>query len=514
MRHLVIGTSFLQEPSWRIMVDEALSSLAEGNEVFFAYCDGACRVCCNNPLGSRLACLVCRFYQRRYLKKLLRGVKLLPLKHQGRGVVAQFQYNSLSDIKGIDYHGINIGYGVLSSYISWTRELIEVFTARKHAYMDFLLSEAVRMADLAAATVESVNPDCLSLYNGRMLEARPFLDLARIGSIEMRSNEIVLVQGLSGEQIYRRIVYPNCLPHDVDENERIAECLWAQEGVGLNEKRRVARRFYEKRRGGVPAGDAWNPGQQRTFIQGQKTGQMPEDWNPKKKNIAIFNSSEDEYSSIDPKFDSFSLFRSQLEGVSKICELLANRPDYHVYLRVHPNLGKLKFTYHTDLYELPKRYSNLTVLPATSNHSTYDLMQAADKVVVFGSTMGAEAAYWGKSVILLGASLYYRLGFCHTPRTEGELLQDLTGPSFACPQNENILKYGYYLVSREAYSTPTKFLTVAFRKIRFLRKIYWVPTYPRILWSWMATKAVRSKTINYILESIGMSRMPVRLYHD
>lgn len=516
MKHLVVCSSFLADPPWRIMVDEAMTSVTNGNEVTVVYCAGGCRVCGNNPSGSCLACGFCQFYQKHYLKKMLPTARLVPIKRvkSREADKRKFSYETLQEIKSIVYRGVNLGYGALSSYITWTRELIEDFTPAKRAYMDFLLQEASYMVDCAYEIVDGVNPDCVSLYNGRMLEVRPFLDIAHLRAIEMRGNEIVLTQGENGNQVYLRIRYPNCLPHDVDENARIAERLWSMENKSLEEKRIVAQGFYEKRRRGIPAGDAWNPGQSRTFISGQSKGLMPEDWDASKKNIVIFNSSEDEYSSIDPKFDSFSLYSSQFEGVSRICELLKDRDDYHIYLRVHPNLQKINFSYHTNLYSLPKRFPNLTVLPATSKHSTYDLMDAADKVVVFGSTMGAEAAYWGKSVILIAAALYSRLGFCRTPKTEAELLADLTDEPFGCPQNENILKYGYYLISREYCSEQTENLKVAFTKKRLARHDYWVPTFPKLLGSWTLTKFIRSKGINYMLQRLHLSRVPTKLYHD
>lgn len=513
MKHLVVGSSFLQEPAWRIMIDEALESAEKGNEVYFAYCAGGCRVCCNNPFGSRIACLFCRFYQRKYLKKLMPTARLVPFRRTAAsGERKPFEFSSMADIKGTQYRGVNIGYGVLSSYITWTRELVYDFPPEKRRYFDFLFEEARRTVDFAYEAVEALKPDLVSLYNGRMIEARPFLDLARIYKIPMRGNEIVLTTAENGDQAYQKIIYPDCLPHDIDENAAIAERLWAMPNCSEEEKARTAAAFFTKRRGGVPAGDAWNPGQERTFIKGQEKGLMPDDWDPGKKNIVIFNSSEDEYSSIDPKFDSFSLFQSQMEGVSSICELLADRNDFHVYLRVHPNLSKIPFSYHTDLYKLPEKYPNLTVLHATSKHSTYDLMDQAYKVVVFGSTMGAEAAYWGKTSILVAAALYYKLGFCRTPRTKAELLDDLCSPPRPVEDKTQILKYGYFMVARKYCSMATKHLTADFKKIGLFNKSYWIPAYPKVANSWLATKLVRSRALCHIVKSLHLANPPISLF--
>ena len=90
--------------------------------------------------------------------------------------------------------------------------------------------------------------------------------------------------------------------------------------------------------------------------------------------------------------------------------------DYHFYLRVHPNLKDVKYQYHLKLYELFEGVENFTIIEPTSPISTYALIDYCDKVVVFGSTTGPEAVFWGKPTILLSYCVYSLLDICYVPK--------------------------------------------------------------------------------------------------
>ena len=136
----------------------------------------------------------------------------------------------------------------------------------------------------------------------------------------------------------------------------------------------------------------------------------------------IFNSSEDEHSSISDEFDDNNLFPSQIEGIEWVAKALMNADDTAIYLRIHPNLRNVKYKYHTDLLKLGEKYPNFHVIPGNSKISSYNMMYHASLVLVFGSTIGVESAYAGKPVITLAACTYMKLGFCYVPKTTEELM--------------------------------------------------------------------------------------------
>ena len=161
-------------------------------------------------------------------------------------------------------------------------------------------------------------------------------------------------------------------------------------------------------------------------------------------NILIFNSSEDEFASLGEEFEGKSLFESQYVGVKHLISEFKDVEGYHFYLRVHPNLKNVHDKYHTALYDLFEGVSNFTIIPANSPISTYSLIDNCDKVVVFGSTTGPEAVYWGKPTILLSYGAYSYLNICYTPKNTSELRQLILDKSLPAKDKMGAIKYGYY----------------------------------------------------------------------
>jgi hypothetical protein len=179
-------------------------------------------------------------------------------------------------------------------------------------------------------------------------------------------------------------------------------------------------------------------------------GSIPDSWNDNIKNYVIFNSSEDEFRSIDEDWDNAKIFPDQINGIRFICSTLQKeRPEARIYLRIHPNLKNIKYKYHTSLLTLSSEFPNLTVIPGDSKISSYSLMHKAYRVIVFGSTMGIESAYAKKIVINLHGSLYDSLNICYKPRSIDEFRSMLLNDSLPVLDNYNCLKFGYSVLNTD-----------------------------------------------------------------
>jgi len=73
------------------------------------------------------------------------------------------------------------------------------------------------------------------------------------------------------------------------------------------------------------------------------------------------------------------------------------------------------------------RFSNLHVIWPRDVVDSYALMDACEKVVVFSSTMGVEATYWGKPSISVGCIFYENFECVYKPQTHDELIKLLVG---------------------------------------------------------------------------------------
>lgn len=497
MRHLVYSACSLIDPHFGILLEEAESLYRDGGEVTFAFCHGISRCCIFNFHGDPLVCRACRSCSRRLIRKYLSpGIRILPLYGVPADDSPLPEYHSVPELKQIVFRDVFIGYGVMSNYTSITRDPDPDFSVPEvKRYFDFSLHHAMALTGGFYRLMDEIKPDSVSLYTGRLIDNRPLFDIAQKRGIEVRINECI--GGLRSRSKLERVVYLNHLPHSIPYNTELLEKVWAMDNEPTAEKERKGRDFFERRRRGVPAGD-------RVYTAGQRQGMLPDGWDDTKRNIVIFNSSEDEFSAVGKEFDQYALFPSQLEGIRHILRQFPS-DEYRFYLRIHPNLSRVRFRYHTDLYALPEEFGNLTVIGADDPCSTYALMDAAEKVVVFGSTTGAEAAYWHKPVILLGGAFYYLLDICYTPRTLQEA-DELIAARLQPKDPRNAVKYGYYLLNRDLLAIPAHHVDYSAREVKIFGRKFATSAYMKLFGSNTLSKMFR---LALLLWSIWRRHIPV-----
>ena len=504
MKYLVFSLSALVEPHYGVLLEEAEALYQEGHDVYFAYCDGFSRCCSANMEGSRLFCTLCRFCAKRWAKKYLSdGIKVIPLRHPGTSVHVEWQYSTAGDIKKIKYKGVSIGYAVMSTYTSTTRDPEPDFSKKSiRKYFDFALNNAASWVEAHISLLEKTQVDAVSIFNGRFVEPRPLVDMALASQKPLRVNEVI--GGPRTGEPFSRIIYHNHLPHSIPYNTELLHKVWNFPNESMEEKERKGKEFFERRRKGIPAGD-------RVYITKQKKGLLPDNWNEYKRNIVIFNSSEDEFSAVGKEFDDYAFFDSQFEGIETILSKFTSE-EYHFYLRVHPNLQRIKFKYHTALYDLPRKYKNLTVIPASAPCSTYDLLDAAEKVIVFGSTMGAEAVYWGKPTILLAGAFYYMLDICYIPKNVDELCAFIT--ERLKPKNSfGAVQYGYYLLNRHLLSLSPKYVDFTTRDVKIGPYGVFVCDYARFFNSLIVIKVLRT-ILMWLSHKVPWRLLPQEFFVD
>lgn len=99
-----------------------------------------------------------------------------------------------------------------------------------------------------------------------------------------------------------------------------------------------------------------------------------------------------------------TIFFNQNETIRNIVSHYIDDDSIHFYLRVHPNLKNINNYQTQKIKEL--NYKNLTIINAESTIDSYNLMNVSDKILIFSSTMGIEASFYNKVVILLGRAFY------------------------------------------------------------------------------------------------------------
>lgn len=468
MKILIYTPYALDNNSTPVLLDEALTFLEDpAHQVVVVTCQGELKPCLTNAEQSVIRCAECRFSMNLMLRRHQHPrmtydtlTSFVDSRSEAAIERHQFQYDSLRQVKAIEWEGVNIGLGVVSTYVTMTRNLNPALNEANRDYLDASLRAEARLVTYASRMLDTHKPDLVCLFNGRFGGLRPVLELAKRRGVQAKVSEYTFTTTF--EEV-RKVEFYNAMPQDFDHVAPIIEDTW--HCLPADTREEVATRFYERRRNGQPASDLVYAGKQQGDL-------LPANWDTSKRNFVIFNSSEDEFFAIGEAVEQYKIFEDQMEGVRFLARTSLRDPSVRLYLRVHPNLSKIPYSYHTSLAALADEFPNLTVISATSKVSTYKLIDACEKVFVFGSTAGVEATFWGKPVVLMGGALYLHLDVAYRAKSLAEL-EELMFAELTPKPRIGALKYALFIFGERG--KPYKYVNFNNRVIDIRGKVLLVP---------------------------------------
>lgn len=418
-------------PHYETALEIAERHLRKGDEVTMLGCNGDLLSCNVNKKHDPVRCAECIGRRRA-------GLDLLSRPIESRSVIQLYGEDidelrnltvPLSDLEELQDWAIEnyeIGYGVLSSLISRLRDP----TPDLDKYADTVRSIAMSALAVFRSVqnyLEANDVDRVYAYNGRHAPVRAVLRACQSRQVDCFLHE-------RGHSLDHYAVYQNHLPHNLSCMEQRIRQQWALAADDLDRESRASEFFIQRANGVV---QWW-----RSFIDGQEEDLLPEDWDPGRRNIAIFTSSQDEFAAIGAEWQN-PLYENQLEGIRRIVESLSTAShDIHLYVRMHPNLTNVGNAHTRAIRQL--QADDLTIILPEDPVSSYSLLREAEKVLTFGSTMGIEAVFWGKPSLLAGVSFYRDLGGTYNPASHQELM-DLLIADVPVRDKKAALMYGYYM---------------------------------------------------------------------
>ncbi|MGR5452004.1 hypothetical protein ACP3V3_20025 [Vibrio sp. PNB22_3_1] len=392
----------VHSPNLEVTISYTNNLIQQGNDITVLTCSGSNDSCLYNPLGLPSTCRVCKRRTQAALSHLVGSYKHKETQIKGS---YKFAYNSTEELKAIKYKGTNVGYSALSTYASLTRSVdIDYNNNKTRRIINGYLATACKLADSTINLQESSHFDKFVLFNSRLNTYRSFFDTAIINKIPVTVIELNFNRT-------NAMLFENAMPHDISYNGSLIESLFKK--LGYEETELRASEFFNNRAKSLFSNE-------ESYTKQQDKDLLPDSWDPNKKNIAIFNSSEDEFMAIGGSWEENKLFNNQYDGLEFISNYAKNN-DIVFYLRVHPNLRGTQKSYLEKLIALNNE--NFIVIPPESKISTYNLMFNCDSIVTFGSSIGVEATYWNKPSILLGNCFYRHLDITYNPTSSQELLR-------------------------------------------------------------------------------------------
>ncbi|MBT1709586.1 hypothetical protein KK062_15190 [Fulvivirgaceae bacterium PWU5] len=435
MRTLVFSP-YLSSLFNAVMLDRLQEEIHAGAEkLYFLSCFQTFDICAFNKTSESSNCYYCEANIVNSLK-LVEGdyevLRLAQLIAPEDRVMADDFFSNVTDIRhDLYFETFDVGEAAISPYITRTRDKNLVREnkdgfLRQVSYNSLLVYLGVKRF-LQEHQIEKV-----IFFNGRLDYTRSVLRACQALSVDCYLYERVRPGGIIE-------CFHNVLPHTIEARQALIDEAWNDPAVPQEEKMRIGSNYYErKRKGEVIIA--------RSFVVAQEKNRLPAGIDFSRKNVVLYNSSDDEIAAVGPMYKN-PFFEGQEDGTQYVVDFYGkNFPEYNLIIRMHPNLKGLTYHYVEVIRSLHQKYPNVYVIAPESEVDTYALLDTAWKVISFGTSMGLEASFWGKPVVLLAKARYFYADVAYVPADRAGVDALLTD-DLAPKDKANPVKFGYYYLN-------------------------------------------------------------------
>ena len=424
----------------------------DGDAVSLAVCDESLKACeCNKDhlLAHCARCMGIRSMGVSLLSKKVSLAKLFPsADFAGAAKRLVMAVRGINDLKRITIGHFDLGMAVYSSLVDHTK-CTEPNVKLWRERLIQLTADALASYSFAKCWMTATKADMIYIFNGRYAAARAFVRAAQETGTPFCTHERTSSLG-------RIRLFSDSVPHDPRPYRDMVKRFWAQHGLDPKVVEQGIDFFEERPRRKLTG---WV-----SMIEGQSQGRLPDSWDPSKRNIAIFGSTEGEFVALQDLYEG-ALFTSQLEAYSRLLQHASiHCPDLTFYLRLHPNSRNElnRWWKHPSLANIP----NLEVIEPDDEVSSYALLNACEKIVGIGSSMCLEATYWGKPSLLLGLTFFSGLDAVYECASIEAACRMLHSRDLPPKEQINAIKFGAFMrCGGEVlpHSEPVNYYTLKFK---------------------------------------------------
>ncbi len=303
-------------------------------------------------------------------------------------------------LKKLKFNGIDIGNGLLSSIISNTKDNNPNYLTYKKV-IDEVFNEFVRRY-IFYINYFSDNYDYQNcfIFNGRFVSNKSLLSALSYLKKDLK------IFYYERSHILNTYTIRSFMPHDRFKIYEEINQYWENKS-SLEEAKLISETYFRQRIHGN--GLSWYS--YSKGIHDKTSNQIINSIigyeKKEQKKIIFFSSSEDEFESLGDKWYQGKEKLTQFQIIENIFQF-AKINNYKLFIRIHPNFKTSSNRVKKKWNKFLKKFNskNIKIISHDSKISSYGIINRMDLVVVYGSTIGIEAAYLGKAVIVTGPSYY------------------------------------------------------------------------------------------------------------
>ncbi len=396
----------------------AIALSFKGARCFFSNCEGRLPICNIQSLhkGLRMPCDDCMQHQQRLFHHSgFPNYSLPSLLPENKSAAAENRVAGMADeeLENFSYDNVPIGrlvristrWFLAGNNIMANQQSLDIY--RKFIISAILVSEGIKKL------LETTKPDVIFLLNGLFFEERIVRSWAQRFAIPTITYENGFMKNSFVFARNKIACYYDLSEHWSTAREKP---LSAQEGKWLDlyiADRRVGRRSVIQ---------YWPKIEDRVSAI--------------KKLLHLENQNKIAVAFSNIVWDSAvqerdGIFDGLFDWIHRTISFFIQRPEYQLVVRVHPAEIQLKGRETeertADFIQsvFPDLPENITIVLPQSEISSYRLIELADLVLTYSSTIGLEAALMGKPVQVAGQTHYRGKGFTIDTKSQSEYFKEL-----------------------------------------------------------------------------------------
>lgn len=308
------------------------------------------------------------------------------------------ELKSVADFSNLRIGKVNPGPAIANEFVTITKSR-NSSPAKNLSLIRAMLQSYLEVFSATQLFIFQKSIEKLFLFNGRFLHERAAWDAGKICNIHVlifettRDNLHIRHQGF----------------HDRVNNQRLMLEHWNALTASEIDRVKVSDQWFANLRG------AKNPFSTDNFQSAEI----------QKPYILYFSNSDDEAVGFWEHWSQH--LGTQVECVKELIRIIDAQNEFYLVIRLHPNLATKPMSDQAEWLDLPNS-EKVRVINPSDPISSYSLIQGSQAVITFGSTIGIEAAYMSKPVMVLADCKYDELGFAFKP-TSWEAVKQWIGNS-------------------------------------------------------------------------------------
>jgi len=437
---LVYIPSGLQSPELEILLAKAQEIINSKKKLNIIICSGAKNYACSfNIYSQKTICIACKNRLNNGLKNLNGDYNLIETPEIIKELILfnENLHNKIKDKKNllkIYYKKIDVGLAAYSSYLSISRDLnLEGFFAFKS--LKKILKCTITLSNFFLSYLKKNKIDEIFIFNGRQSQNRPLFRIAKILKIKVTILEhSTIFKNSKGVRNF-----DDYLPYDYNFFSNKIKNHVSKFSSKMQKK--YSNKYFEFKQRGLVVND------KASYVKDQKKDFLPTQWDIKKKNIVFFTSSDDEYEVLGNQYKNL-LYQNQDNSILQIIDSFIDKAksDYHLWIRMHPNLANIKWSYSSNILKLGNLHPNIHIIKSSSKVSSYKMISLCDKFLTFSSSSALEAVYNNKPSILLGKTYFDKLKCFYIPKNHKQTIKLIFNSKLAPKKKDEMIKFALFWI--------------------------------------------------------------------